>query len=160
MKYKSGSGSLSVSLKVGASIGFNVNAFGEGFTLEAGAYSDVPTWTGEVTFNPAAACEVDFKENIAVDAAVYASAGGAADGVKIGIEPSYVVTLASLTLPGTCLITNTASVSGVMTASVAPAKAFVATSLATPITGPYIAATPVIDVTSLGVLPTATATSN
>jgi hypothetical protein len=116
VKFKSGSGTASVSLKLGAKLAFDFHAFGEGFTLESGIFSDVPTYSAAITFNPAAACEVAFTEHLAVDAGVFASAAATVDGVDVGVGPKFVTTFATLSLPGACLVSSTAAANHTITA--------------------------------------------
>jgi hypothetical protein len=115
-KFKSGSGTASVSLKLGAKLAFDFHAFGEGFTLESGIFSDVPTYSAAITFDPTAACEVAFTEHLAVDAGVFASAAVTVDGVGVGVGPKFVTTFATLSLPGACLVSSTAAANHTTTA--------------------------------------------
>jgi hypothetical protein len=107
VKFKSGSGTASAQLKFGAKLAFDFKAFGTGFTLESGIFSDVPTYSAAITFNPSAACEVAFTEHLAVDAGVFASAAVSVDGVNVGVGPKFVTTFATLSLPGACLVSST-----------------------------------------------------
>lgn len=129
---------------------------GDGFTIEAGVYSDIPTYTALITAQPDAPCEVGLEENAAVDVGAYATAGVVLNGIAIGGGPSYVVTLATFELPSLCLVSSTPAAGLVTTTPSAAAltTSFSAKALATPITGPHVVGTPVVDKSSLGALPT------
>jgi hypothetical protein len=181
--FKTGSGTVSVSLKLGAKLAFDFHAFGTGFTLESGIFSDVPTYAAVITFDPKAACEVAFTEHLAIDAGVFASAAASVDGSDVGIGPKFVTTFATLSLPGTCLDSSTQSsghavtgtgtspitastatnnysitaVPGSVRATPAPidiTSTYVPSSLASGIVGPYITGTTVVSASSITALPT------
>jgi hypothetical protein len=181
--FKTGSGTVSVALKLGAKLAFDFHAFGTGFTLESGIFSDVPTYLAAVTFDPNAACEVAFTEHLAIDAGVFASAAASVDGSDVGIGPKFVTTFATLSLPGTCLDSSTQSsaqaVTGTSNSTITPSTAtnnysitavpgsvrataapvditstYVPSSLATGIVGPYITGTTVVSASSITALPT------
>lgn len=113
--FKSGSGTASVALRLGAKLAFDFHAFGDGFTLESGIFSDVPNYSAAITFDPAASCEVAFTEHLAVDAGVFASAAASVDGRNIGVGPKSVTTFATLSLPGACLVSSTQPASQAVT---------------------------------------------
>ena len=117
VKFKSGSGTATAQLKLGAKLAFDFKAFGQGFTLESGIFSDVPTYSAAITFTPDAACEVAFAEHLAVDAGVFASAAATIDGVNAGVGPKFVTTFATLSLPGGCLVSSTPAANQSVTAS-------------------------------------------
>jgi hypothetical protein len=98
-------------------LAFDFHAFGQGFTLESGIFSDVPTYQAAITFNPEAACELAFTEKLAVDAGVFASAAATIDGVNVGVGPKFVTTFATLSLPGACLVSSTQVANQSVTAS-------------------------------------------
>jgi hypothetical protein len=181
--FKSGSGTASVALKLGAKLAFDFHAFGDGFTLESGIFSDVPTYAAAITFDPTAACEVAFTEHLAIDAGVFASAAASVDGSNVGIGPKFVTTFATLSLPGTCLDSSTQTSSQAVTgisnstiaaitatnnysitavpgsvratpASVDITSTFVPSSLASPIVGPYLTGTTVVSASSITAVPT------
>lgn len=107
LKVQSGSGTASASLRLGAKLAFDFNAFGQGFTLESGIFADVPTYSTSITFDPEASCELELTETLAVDAGVFALAAVTLEGINVALGPKSVTTFASLSLPGACLVTGT-----------------------------------------------------
>jgi hypothetical protein len=171
VQFQSGSGTVTAQLRLGAKLAFDFHALGEGFTLQSGIFTDVPTYSAAITFDPKSSCKVALTEHLAVDAGVFASAAATVDFVNFGAGPKFVTTFATLSLPGACLASSTAAASNytitrwsnssitsapaVLASSTPVSKTvltapFVPSSLATPIIGPYIAGTPVVRATSIG----------
>ncbi|KAH8590486.1 hypothetical protein B0O99DRAFT_634480 [Bisporella sp. PMI_857] len=105
--FKGGSGTFTVALRIGLKAGLGVSLLGTGFELETGIYVDVPTYNASIVFDPAAECQLDFKEGFFGVAAAYAQAGVSVNYIDWTAGPSTAVTFFTADLPGGCIASRT-----------------------------------------------------
>ncbi|KAF4637406.1 hypothetical protein G7Y89_g679 [Cudoniella acicularis] len=102
-----GEGDFSISLRASIEAGLGINLGSLGFDLEAGVSIDLPTYEASITYDSSAACELDFTELIAIDAAAFATAAIKVDFKEKSAGPSRATTFISHTLLGTCIANQT-----------------------------------------------------
>ena len=126
-----GGATFSVSLRVGLKTGLGINFLGTGFELETGIYVDVPTYSASITFDPAAECQLDFKEGFFGVAAAYAQIAASVDYIGWSAGPSTAVTFFTADLPGGCIASKTNLIGGGgSTTNMLPSTAIPVTSTA------------------------------
>ncbi|KAM3065571.1 hypothetical protein ACMFMG_011548 [Clarireedia jacksonii] len=108
-KFKSGVACVTVALryKLKASVSLELHAFG--FKFEAGAYIDAPQYKACVTYQPALPCELEFKEDFFIAAAVYVEAVKEINFATWAAGPTAATTLASQSLPSACFVSSKTS---------------------------------------------------
>jgi len=164
--FKSGVGTVSVKLRFGAKLAFDFHVLNKGFSLESGIFTDVPSYSAAITFNPSLPCEVALSEVLAIDAGAFATAAATLGSFNAGLGPSFITSLVTMSLPGTCIESKTASnFTTAAPATTASAKTTAGTSshsqvvitnslhassLASHVTGPFITGTPVYDTSKTG----------